>query len=268
MAFAHAASQPRHAIVPETAPAGAPVAPTLFLKGNDPVHAPLTFTLETIDTQSTRAVDVRRAIIAGWTARNRAAIEEHIEELKHLGVAPPKRTPMFYRVAASRLTTSNRIEAIGSATSGEVEFFLINIDGDLWIGTGSDHTDREAEAIGITLSKQLCDKPVASTLWRLDDVMPHWDRLELTAHATIAGERVRYQSGSVAAMLAPADLLEIFAKEDSQGGLGPGDLMMCGTLPAEGGVRPAARFDFELADPVLGRHITQGYDIAELTVDD
>ena len=40
--------------------------------------------------------------------------------------------------------------------------------------------------------------------------------------------------------------------------------MMCGTLPAIGGVRPAARFDFELSDPVLERQITAGYDIIEL----
>ncbi len=152
------------------------------------MQAPLSFTLHTTAGQSTKPVDIRRAIIAGWTARSRAAIDEHIAELKEIGVAPPKRTPMFYRIAASRLTAADRIEAIGSASSGEVEFFLVNIDGDLWVGAGSDHTDREAEAIGITLSKQLCDKPVATSLWRLDEVAPHWDRLELTAHATIDGQ--------------------------------------------------------------------------------
>ena len=232
------------------------------------MQAPLSFTLHTTAGQSTKPVDIRRAIIAGWTARSRAAIDEHIAELKEIGVAPPKRTPMFYRIAASRLTAADRIEAIGSASSGEVEFFLVNIDGDLWVGAGSDHTDREAEAIGITLSKQLCDKPVATSLWRLDEVAPHWDRLELTAHATIAGSRVRYQHGPVAAMLAPTDLLDIFAKEDPEGGFAPGDLMMCGTLPAEGGVRPASRFEFELTDPVLDRRIAHAYDIAELVVDD
>ena len=109
---------------------------------------------------------------------------------------------------------------------------------------------------------------MARDLWRLDDVLAHWVRLELKAHATIAGERVLYQQGPVAAMLAPADLIEAFAKEDGGGGFGPGDLMMCGTLPAIGGVRPAARFDFELSDPVLERQITAGYDIIELPVND
>ncbi len=232
------------------------------------MNSPLSFTRHTSAGSAASSTAIRRLVIAGWTARDRSAIEEHIAELKELGVAPPKRTPMFYRVAASRITTAGQIEVIGGASSGEVEFFLINIDGDLWVGAASDHTDREAEAIGITLSKQLCDKPVAPDLWRLDDVLPHWDRLELTAHATIAGERVRYQHGPVAAMLPPADLLEIFAKEDGEGGFGPGDLMLCGTLPAEGGVRPGTRFEFELSDPVLDRRISHAYDIIELPIED
>jgi hypothetical protein len=35
-----------------------------------------------------------------------------------------------------------------------------------WLGVGSDHTDRNAETIGIALSKQLCAKVVGQTLWR------------------------------------------------------------------------------------------------------
>ena len=232
------------------------------------MHPTLNFTLHTTTGATNQVVSIRRAIIAGWTARSRAAIEEHIAELEELGVAPPSKTPMFYRVAASRISQSDTLEAIGTASSGEVEFFLLNVDGEIWVGAGSDHTDREAEAVGITLSKHLCDKPVARDLWRLDDVLAHWDRLELTAHATIAGERVLYPQGPVAAMLAPTDLLDAFAKEDDNGGFGPGDLMMCGTLPAIGGVRPAARFEFALSDPALERRITHGYDIIELPVED
>lgn len=232
------------------------------------VHPTLPFTFHTMTGTTTQTVPVHRAIIAGWTARSQAAIEAHIAELEELGVAPPKKTPMFYRVAASRISQSDTLEAIGTASSGEVEVFLLNVDGKVWVGAGSDHTDREAEAVGITLSKQLCDKPVAHDLWRLDDVLPHWDRLELAAHATIGGERVLYQHGSLAAMRAPADLIEAFGQETGSGGFVPGDLMMCGTLPAIGGVRPAKRFDYELSDPVLGRRIAHAYDIVELPVEE
>jgi hypothetical protein len=227
----------------------------------------LSFKLTSAAGTTAREVAIRRAVIAGWTARDRAAMEAHIAELEELGVARPARTPIFYRVAASRLTQAGAIEAIGGASSGEVEFCLVNIDGGIWVGVGSDHTDREAEAQGVTLSKQLCDKPVAGELWCLDELAPHWDSLEITAHAVIDGHRILYQQGPVTAMLSPQRLLELFAAEDAEGGLGPGDIMMCGTLPAIGGVRPAARFEFALADPVAGRTIAHGYDVIELPVE-
>src|SRR5689334_6226062 len=70
------------------------------------------------------SVQVDTAIIAGWTGRDRHAVEHHIAELKALGVPPPSRIPVFYRVSASRLTTARGIE--GTATStGEVEPVLL-----------------------------------------------------------------------------------------------------------------------------------------------
>ena len=40
-------------------------------------------------------------------------MEEHIQELEKLGVTRPAATPLFYRVAAARLTLANAIEASG-----------------------------------------------------------------------------------------------------------------------------------------------------------
>ena len=73
----------------------------------------LTFQLTAGDTNETRTISVDRTIIAGWTARDVAAMEHHIAELEELGVARPARTPMFYRVACSCLTLADKIEAIG-----------------------------------------------------------------------------------------------------------------------------------------------------------
>ncbi len=212
-----------------------------------------------------RTCDVQRAIIAGWTGRNKEAMEEHISELEELGVKRPARTPMFYRVSRDRLMITDRIEVLGSASSGEAEFFLLNLDGEVWVGAGSDHTDREAEAAGVTLSKQMCEKVLAPELWRLADLTGHWDELRLKAHAVIGGERVLYQDGSVSTMLSPDDLFQLYAREEtSGGGFRAGDLMMSGTVPAIGGVRAGSRFEFELSDPVLGRSISHAYDIVEL----
>ena len=79
----------------------------------------------------------------------------------------PATTPVFYRVAAARLTMAGVIECSGGRSSGEVEFLILQTAGRLWVGVGSDHTDREVEAYGITVSKQMCDKPVASEFWPL-----------------------------------------------------------------------------------------------------
>ncbi len=40
--------------------------------------------------------------------------------------------------------------------------------------------------------------------------------------------------------------------------------MFCGTIPTLQGLKPAARFEVELEDPVLGRTLTHAYDIEAL----
>jgi hypothetical protein len=42
--------------------------------------------------------------------------------------------------------------------------------------------------------------------------------------------------------------------------------MLCGTLAAFGGIRPAERFDIELEDPILRRSLTHSYAIETLPV--
>ena len=207
-------------------------------------------------------IAIHEAIIAGWTGRDAAALEKHIKELEELGVARPASTPIFYRVAAARLTTAPAIEVIGEASSGEVEFVLVREGGKLFVGVGSDHTDRQAETVGVTLSKQMCDKPLAPQLWAFDEVAPHWDKLELRSWIIENGAHVLYQEGGVTAMRAPDDLMGRYTSD----GLPNGAAMFCGTLAAKGGIRPSSRFEFELRDPVLNRAIKHGYDIRTLHV--
>ncbi len=223
----------------------------------------LTLTIETRDIAEARTVAVDRLVIAGWAARDKDAQEHHIRELEALGVSRPTTTPTFYRASASRLSQAPVMEAVGTASSGEVEPVLIATDGGLFISVGSDHTDREVEAYGITVSKQMCDKPVAGAAWPYDEVADHWDDLILRSYATIDGARGLYQEGAVAALLAPADLIRGFTSSDT---LTPGTVMFGGTMPAIGGVRPATRFEGELEDPVLGRTIRFSYDIETLPI--
>ena len=211
-----------------------------------------------------RDVRVEHVVLAGWTGRDRAAVQKHIDELKEIGVKPPATTPIFYRVAAARLTTDDTIEAIGDGSGGEVEFILLQHDDRLWVGTGSDHTDRQAEKHGITLSKQLCDKPIAATFWPFADVGAHWDQLILRAHVVEDGKRVLYMQGTCAEMIDGRDLIARYTGGIER--LAEGTMMFGGALPTHGPVRATDRFDFELEDPVLKRKIGHGYRVVKLPV--
>jgi uncharacterized protein DUF2848 len=224
----------------------------------------LSLTLLSGATSRQAEVAVDDAIIAGWTGRDPAAVEKHIRELEALGVKRPASTPIFYRVGAARLTTDAEIEAVGTTSSGEVEFVLLQHGGRMWVGTGSDHTDREVETYGVTVSKQMCDKPLAPVFWAFDEVAPHWDQLKLRSHVVENGERKLYQEGGVTAMLAPLDLI---GRCLAGGALLPENtLMYCGTLAAKGGVRPTPRFEYEIEDPVLGRRIAHAYSVRILPI--
>lgn len=224
----------------------------------------LTFHVDSAEGRTTLRVDVDALIVAGWTGRDPDAMEEHISELEKLGVTRPATTPIFYRVSAARLTQHRRIEVPGTDSSGEVEFVLLRHAGKLYVGLGSDHTDRKVEAYGITISKQMCDKPVADTLWPYEEARPHWDQLVLRSWIDENGAATLYQEGQVSGMLDPDVLLATY--ERHEGPLPDGAAMLCGTLPARGGVRHAPRFTCELEDPVLGRKITHDYRIDELPV--
>ena len=199
-------------------------------------------------------------VIAGWTGRDIAGLQHHIDELKALGVKPPSTVPLFYRVDKGLITTETRIDVVGPDTSGEVETVIFSAGG-LWVGLGSDHTDRAAEAYSVALSKQLCRKVVAPELWPFAEVAPHWDKLILRAHAVVGGKRRLYQEGAAAVIRDPRELMERYAGSAS---LPEGTIMFCGTQPAIGGIAPADRFEMELADPVLGRSIRYAYDIRAL----
>ena len=225
----------------------------------------ISFTGETKSGTRPLAGDIANLVIAGWTGRDTAAVEKHIAELERLGVKRPKTTPIFYRVAASLLTTAPAIEVAGPDSSGEVEPVVVSLADGLWIGVGSDHTDRKAEAINVTISKQMCAKPVSSRLWPYDEVSGHWDRLILRSFATIGGTRRLYQEGPVAALRPPVELMSKYLKNNNM--LPPGTVMFCGTLAVRGEIMPAAKFDIELDDPVLGRRLVHAYEIKPLPVE-
>lgn len=216
------------------------------------------------DTNDALEIDIQELIIAGWAGREQAGIDEHIEELKEIGVTPPSSTPLFYRVSADQLTTAEAVQVLGGESSGEVEVVLIGTEQGTFVSIGSDHTDREAEAWSVAHSKQVCAKPVGQQVWTLESVIDHWDELKISSYATLDGKEVLYQTGGVTGLLHPKDLLQRFGLDEAK--LAPGQVMLCGTLPVIGGVRPSEAFRMVLEDPVTNRKIEHFYEIKTLSV--
>ena len=209
------------------------------------------------------AVEIGDLVIAGWTGRDVAALDHHIEELKALGVMPPSKVPIYYRVGAHLLTQAPTVQVFGDDSSGEVEPVLIAAAGRLWVTIGADHTDRKVESYGIAVSKQMCAKPIGTVAWRFEEVERHWDQLMLRSFIEEGGRRVMYQEGPLAKIREPRGLIGGWTGDPR---LPEGVAMFLGTMPAIGAIRSSQRFEMELEDPVLGRKIAHGYHVQSLPI--
>jgi hypothetical protein len=199
-------------------------------------------------------------IVAGYTARDRASVMHHIDELAAIGIPPPPMVPMYWKFPPWLLMSEERMVVVGAETSGEAEVLLI-VDGDeLFVSLASDHTDRAAEAIDIGMSKGICPKMCAREAWPATSIGDRWGELELRSFIADGDDcEVPYQSGKCSSLVSPLELLANlpFARPRCF-------VMLTGTVPVEGGVRPAARFRAELHDLATGRSIAFGYRIHAL----
>lgn len=203
-------------------------------------------------------IDINKVIVVGYGGRNIEKIQEHIDELKELGIAPPPNVPMIYPQKIEQLNFSN--ECHGSKfSSGEAEYVLFH-DGKEWLVTlGSDHTDREVEKEDILKSKLICDKPLASDFWKLADLKEDWDNIILRSYVTSNGEKCLYQEDTLEALLEMDVLLEKLDK------LGQKDfehtVIYSGTVPTKNGFIFGEKFEYEIEHPKLNRKIKHHYSI-------
>jgi len=232
----------------------------------------LSFACESVMGDGTRATQLlsvapRQLVIAGWTGRDAAAIEHHIEELEAIGVPRPSSVPLYYRVGAGLLTQSPAIEALGAQSSGEAEPMLFLAGGEWWLTVASDHTDRHVETYSVAVSKQMCAKPLATAAWRWSDVAAYQDELELRSRIVEDGRWVDYQTGTFASIRPLGALRDgIYTAEGAEG-----RFMTCGTLGAipnarGEGIRPAAEMEIEIRDPRRQRRIVHRYTVQALEV--
>lgn len=211
---------------------------------------------------STTTVEPTAVAIAGFTGRDREAVEHHLEELRAIGVPTPTRVPCYYPAPPSLLVQSDEIVTTHDETSGEAEVVLV-LDGTrAWLTLGSDHTDRAAEALDIALSKVATPKPIAREAWSFDSVADHLDQIRLRSWIIENGTETLYQDGALDAFVAVDELARRAPFVEAPQTY----VVFGGTLAALGGIRPASSFRAELHDPVSDRTISLQYSIRVLAM--
>lgn len=211
-------------------------------------------TFEILDSAEILSLPNIRTLVAGYTGRDEAAVQHHIDELAAIGVSPPPQVPMFYPVELATVTTARQTTVTGAHTSGEVEPVILRHNGRYFLGVGSDHTDRELETVDIGDSKRACPKPVGRKVVEIAD----WDSFDWDACAARSWvDGVLYQEGTLGNLRTPGNLLRTFAER--LGDSGEDLLCFAGTLPLlNGKFTPGHIWDIELTLPD-GRTLTHTY---------
>ncbi|MCL5958884.1 MAG: DUF2848 domain-containing protein [Chloroflexi bacterium] len=216
--------------------------------------------LDLIEAESQRkfAFHVTRMINAGYTGRNQDEVRKHIQELKEKGIHSPDTVPTLYPVVRDAITTDDALEVLGEETCGEAEFVILLAPDGIYIGVGSDHTDRSLEEVSIIKSKQICPNVMSNLVWRYDAVKDRWDDLLMRAWVTEKGQRRLYQEARLAALLKPEAIIDLI-REKVEGDL-TGMVIFSGTTAALGGnFVYGERFEVELLDEVKQRTLRCDY---------
>lgn len=192
---------------------------------------------------------VRRMVNAGYVGRDQEAVRRHIEELRKEGVPVPEEVPTLYPVSSYLITTDEVLEVVDESTSGEAEFVLLLADGKVYVGVGSDHTDRNLEASSIIKAKQICPNVLSSVLWPYEEVKAVWDELVLRSWVEKGGQRILYQETKLASIMRAEDILSFVRSKLKDGDL-EGIVIYSGTVPALGGeIIYGEGFEVELHNP-------------------
>ncbi len=169
--------------------------------------------------------------MAGYTGREPAAVQDHVDELAAIGVLEPSEVPAVYDLDASLATSAGKISVPSLSTSGEVEPVFLRSWGEWFLTVGSDHTDRVLERTDTKASKSACPKVLSRLAIPLGcdplagDFDAAWD--EIAVSSVVDG--AAYQKDSLENLL-PCVLLaaglarvNVDASEDLA--------VFCGTVP-------------------------------------
>ena len=208
-------------------------------------------------------LDYQQLFVIGYAGRNIKKTMEHIKELEEeLGVAPPKMIPTIFECSLELLTQSENVKFVGDKTSGEVEYIIIVKGEEIYIGLGSDHTDRKLESVSVPKAKQVCPKPICKELWDYNDMKDHWDDIKLISYQTIDGVEVKYQDGKLADILPVEKIID--ALNDRVGDIN-NSIIYSGTVPVLDGFKYGDSFRSIMIDEVLDRKLEFAYNVSVIS---
>jgi len=212
--------------------------------------------------------EIRRMINAGYTARDQEVVKKHVEELKKEGIPAPESTPTAYGVNTRSIYLDNEIdeiEVIGNKTSGEAEFVLLCHGKDIYVGVGSDHTDRELEVASIIKSKQICPNLISRHVWDLKEARKDWDEMILRSWVKDdKGMKILYQEAPLSKMMTPEDLMAFVKNKMDDKNL-DGVVIYSGTIPIlTEETNYNNYFEVELFNPKTGKKLGLTYGIKVL----
>ena len=223
----------------------------------------ITFTLHADGKATEMTVMYNQLLAIGYAGRNIAKTMEHIKELEEqLGVPAPKTIPTIFQMSNMLLTQDPDIDFVGNNTCGEVEYIIITQGDEIYIGLGSDHTDRKLESASVPKAKQVCPKPIGHDIWKYSDLKDHWDSIKLNSYQTVDGKEIPYQQGTLADILPVEHLLKELRERI-------GDVSHCviysGTVPVLNGFQYGENFRCEMIDETLNRSLSMNYNIHVIT---
>jgi hypothetical protein len=192
---------------------------------------------------------VKRMVNAGYVGRDQDAVKRHIEELKKEGIGAPDEVPTLYPVASYLITTGGILEVVEESTSGEAEFVLLVKQGKLFVGAGSDHTDRQLEASSIIKAKQMCPNVISPTVWSYEEVKDVWDTLVLRSWVEKGDQKIQYQEAELSSIMSAEDILAFVKSKVNEENL-DSMVIYSGTIPVLGGeMIYGDGFEVELYNP-------------------
>lgn len=148
--------------------------------------------------------------------------------------------------------------------SGEAEYVLLCTETEIYVASGSDHTDRKLEEEDIPKAKQVYPNTISKDVWRLSEVKDYWDQIILRSWVEHEGQKVVFQEAPLAALLDPEDLMARVKKIVDLPSL-TGVIIYSGTVAAKVDVDYSPYFVAELEDPNRNVKLISSYSLEPIS---